>query len=121
MKDRAVLCEFIESVASKLALTDSHNIWRDDVAQMVSDESNHRLLLQAILGVTLMHRTHLEFRITPDAVMHYDLAVKNLQPALEPADLLRSSQLDNVLATLFLLVWFEVRPQPPSTRQRTVA
>lgn len=87
---------------------------------MISDESNHRLLLHAILGVTLVHRTHLELRITSDAVTHYDLAVKNLQPALEPANLLQPSQLDKVLATLFLLTWFEVRSQPPSTRQRPV-
>lgn len=113
-----MLREFIESVGSELALTESHNIWRDDVAQMVSDESSHRLLLHAILGVTLVHRTHLELRTTSDAVMHYDLAVKDLQAALEPANLLQSSRLDKVLATLFLLTWFEVCLQPPIARWR---
>lgn len=120
-EDRAVLREFIDSVASELALTESHNIWRDDLAQMISDESNHKLLLQAILGVTLVHRTHLELRTTSDAVMHYDSAVKELQAALKPVNLLQPSQLDQLLATLFLLTWFEVGSQLPTVAWQTVA
>lgn len=120
MKDRAVLREFIDSVASELALTDSHNIWRDDLAQMVSDESSHGLLLHAIIGVTLVHRTHLELRTTSGAVMHYDSAVKELRAALKPVNLLQSSQLDKLLATLFLLTWFEVRSQLPTARWRRI-
>lgn len=115
-QDQAVLHGFIESVALELALTESYNIWRDDIAQMISDERNQFLLLHAVLAVTLVHRTHLEFRITCDAAKHYDCAVKNLQTALDTANFPQSDQLDVVLATLFLLTWFEVRTQPLSTR-----
>lgn len=105
-EDLVVLKEFVESLSPELALTESHNIWRDDIAPLISD-GRERHLLHALLAVTVMHRTHLEHRITYDAAMHYDVAVSDLRVALDAVDR-RPGQLDSVLATLFLLTWFEV-------------
>lgn len=101
-EDLVVLKEFVESLSHELALTESHNIWRDDIAPLISD-GRERHLLHALLAVTMMHRTHLEHRIKYDAAMHYAVAVSDLRVALDAVDSLRPGQLDSVLATLFLL------------------
>lgn len=107
--DMPILKEFIESVAQALALSESHNFWREDIAPLISSGEEQKYLRHSIIAVTLMHRTHHEYQITPDAARHYDYALHDLRQALGTIENERNPrQLDSVLASLFLLMWFEV-------------
>ena len=107
--DMPILKEFIESVAQTLAISESHNLWREDIAPLISSGIEQQHLRHSIIAVTLMHRTHLEHRVTSDAGRHYDCALRDIRQTLSAVEDGRNPrQLDSILASLFLLMWFEV-------------
>ncbi|KAJ5619251.1 hypothetical protein N7510_003235 [Penicillium lagena] len=62
-----------------------------------------------MIAVTLMYRTHLEYRITSHAALHYEYALCGLRQALSMIENEQNSgQLDSILASLFMLIWFEI-------------
>jgi hypothetical protein len=101
-----LLKEFVHTVSYDLGMSESYNLWRDDIAPLALGIDG-RYLLHAICAVTAIHRTHLEREITREAAMHYSAVVTQLGVALDAykqSTILR----DSLLATLFLLTWFEV-------------
>lgn len=102
-----ILKEFVDSVAQELALIESHNIWRDDIAPLISN-SRENYLSHAIIAVTMMHRTRLEGRVTFDAAMHYHHALHDVRVALNTLEINQCREMDPILSTLLLLTWFEV-------------
>lgn len=104
-----ILKEFIDSVAQTFALSESHNFWREDIAPLISNGGDQKYLPHSMIAVTLMYRTHLEYKITTDAALHYDYALCDLRQALSMIENERNSrQLDSILASLLMLIWFEV-------------
>lgn len=101
-----LLKEFVHTVSYDLGVSESYNLWRDDIAPLALGVDG-RYLLHAICAVTAMHRTYLEREITCEAAMHYSTAVTELGVALEVYKKSTAPR-DSLLATLFLLTWFEV-------------
>lgn len=105
-----LLKEFVQIVSNDLGISESYNLWRDDIAPLALG-ADRRYLLNAICAITVMHRSYLERVITSEALRYYSAVVVELKIALESYKKSMSPP-DALLATLFLLTWFEVCVAP---------